>query len=384
MTAQTKHDISDLNIKEIRVENIDKAYNVYKTIISNKTLCQNNQAILSILAFQIDAFSLAAILNFFNKHTDLSKENWQSNLLIIRMFAIFVTEIMSFLSANNYFDATLFDEPNSIENVKLLRNKIHQFRYNDFKKKIQYIDYVMGRSRDKFAPHIDVCLQYTKDKLLMGTNIYCFNFPEAKEQITVNFMQQIVRCVEKTSNYPKVDFVINRNDNRVIYNYVPYCYVDIVKNCKLGNKELIDRLLLAFDDMCSIHDFFVYVVDVSDYLRQAPYIIFYFVKMLAIMLDETFDNLDNILKYNKNDDDAKMIETVLNVCPLDIRKLCKCIRNNIHYERQDYVLFDDELALFEEMMVISGKLLENIRDILNINPSKARLRYYKFLKWIQE
>lgn len=375
---------NDFKRQEIKVENISDAYNIYKALIRDETLCENNQAVLSLLAIYVDAFSLASILNFFNKHTELPKENWQSNLLVIRMFAIFSVELLSFLSDNNYLDATMIDQPNSIEDIKLLRNKIHQFRNKDFKKKIQHIDQSMGRSRDKFAPHIDICLQYTADKQLMGTNIYFFNFPEAKEQITVDFMQKIIRSIERISNYPKANFEIKRNDNRVKYNYEPYCYVDIVKNCKFNNKKLIDRMLLAFDDMCSIYDFFVYVVDVSNYLRQAPYITFYFIKMLSIILDETFDNLNNILRYSKNNYDTKIIESILSEYPLHIKELCKTIRNNIHYERQDVISYDDELSLFDELLTVSKNLLERIKDVLNINPSRARLRYYKFLKWVQE
>lgn len=375
---------NDFKRQEIKVENISDAYNIYKALIRDKTLCENNQAVLSLLAIYVDAFSLASILNFFNRYTELPKENWQSNLLVIRMFAIFSVELLSFLSDKNYLDVTMIDQPNSIEDIKFLRNKIHQFRNKDFKKKIQHIDQSMGRSRDKFAPHIDICLQYTADKQLMGTNIYFFNFPEAKEQITVDFMQKIIRSIERISNYPKANFEIKRNDNRVKYNYEPYCYVDIVKNCKFNNKKLIDRMLLAFDDMCSIYDFFVYVVDVSNYLRQAPYITFYFIKMLSIILDETFDNLNNILRYSQNNDDTKIIESILSEYPSHIKELCKTIRNNIHYDRQDVISYDDELFLFDELLTVSKNLLERIKDILNINPSRARLRYYKFLKWVQE
>lgn len=62
-----------MNTKEIRIENISEAYCVYKSLINDKCLCQNNQEILSVLAIQTDAFSLTIILKFFNKYTDLSK-----------------------------------------------------------------------------------------------------------------------------------------------------------------------------------------------------------------------------------------------------------------------------------------------------------------------
>lgn len=55
-----------MNTKEIRIENISEAYCVYKSLINDKCLCQNNQEILSVLAIQTDAFSLTIILKFFN------------------------------------------------------------------------------------------------------------------------------------------------------------------------------------------------------------------------------------------------------------------------------------------------------------------------------
>ncbi len=369
---------------EIQVKSISDAYAVYKSIITDKSLCENNQEILSILAIYADAFSLASILDFFNKYPNYAKENWQSNLLIIRMFSLFATELMTFLSVKDCLDVSLIENPNSVEAVKSLRNKIHQFRNRDYRQKIQYIDQEMGRSRDNFKPHIDLCLQYTEGNILSGTNVYWFNFPEAKDYTTIGFMQQIIRGIEKISRYPKSEININPSNQKVTYKYTPYCYVDIVKNCKLKNKKLVDRLLLAFDDLCSVYDFFVYVVDVSQYLRKAPYITFYFTKMLAIILDETVDNLNNILKYNPTDTDAKTIERILNICPSNIKLLCKKIRNNIHYEKQEHILFDDELILFKELFAISNELIKEIRNVLNINPSKFRLNYYRFLKWVQE
>lgn len=209
------------------------------------------------MAICADAFSLASILDFFNKYPNYAKENWQSNLLIIRMFSLFATELMTFLSAKDCSDVSLIENPNSVEAVKSLRNKIHQFRNRDYRQKIQYIDQEMGRSRDNFKPHIDLCLQYTEGNILSGTNVYWFNFQEAKDYTTIGFMQQIIRCIEKISRYPKSEININPSNQKVTYKYTPYCYVDIVKNCKLKNKKLVDRLLLAFDDLCSVYDFFV-------------------------------------------------------------------------------------------------------------------------------
>ena len=80
----------------------------------------------------------------------------------------------------------------------------------------------------------------------------------------------------------------------------------------------------------------------------------------------------------------QMITELLSICPSNIQEFCKTLRNNIHYERQEYLLLYDELPLFEELFTICKKLVANIRKILNIKPSKAKLCYYKFLKWIQE
>lgn len=77
-----------MNTKEIRIENISEAYCVYKSLINDKCLCQNNQEILSVLAIQTDAFSLTIILKFFNEYTYLSKKTL-ATMMIYKQLKIF-------------------------------------------------------------------------------------------------------------------------------------------------------------------------------------------------------------------------------------------------------------------------------------------------------
>ena len=373
----------DSDVEKIVIRDINDVYDIYITLLRDIRLCESNKELLSNFSFQIDAFALAHILNFFNAYPELSKENWQSNLLVIRMFSVFTIELCKFLQSKNFYDINGIETESGLKDIKSLRNKIHQYRERDYKKKIQGIDQGMGRSRDKLAPHLDICLQFSEKRVLMGTNIYWFLFTEAKEQCIVDFMQKIVRSVEKVSPYANVDLKLKRCVKKIDYKLEPYCYVDIIENCEIKNEKIIDRLLLSFDDLCSLYELFVYIIDVSDYLKPTPFIIYYFSKLLAIILDETVDNLNNILKHCL-DSDSRYIKEIVKVCPDNIQKLCRVLRNNLHYERQESVLIGDELECFNELFNVSVTLLEKIRLLLNIKPSKAKLRYYRFVKWLRE
>ena len=95
-------------------------------------------------------------------------------------------------------------------------------------------------------------------------------------------------------------------------------------------------------------------------------------------------SMDSDGQHSADDLDKIIIEDLLSICPSNIAELCKKLRNNLHYERQNSVSFDDELKLFNNLFTISQELVKRIRNILNINPSKIKLNYYRLLKWLQE
>ena len=84
---------------EVKIKNINDAFELYRALISDESLCEKNQKIISNLACQIDAYALATIVNFYNKFTELAKnaELWKANLFVIRMLALITTESIKYL-----------------------------------------------------------------------------------------------------------------------------------------------------------------------------------------------------------------------------------------------------------------------------------------------
>lgn len=374
------------------ITNVDDAFDLYRLLINDPQLCTSNQKILSVLSYQIDALALAKIINFFNDYPDFSENRnfWKSNLFVIRAFATFSYEIIKYLRQESLIDIDTFEVPNSLDDISSLRNKIHQFRYSNFKQKIGNIDHSMGRSRDILQPHLDICLEYLNTGagwIFFGTNIYQFHFTEAKDQAAVNLMQEIIRVVEKETPYLSGSFKLQPCVALPKYRWEPYCYTDIVKNAQIKNKKVIDRILLAFDDLCCLLEFFKYTISVNKYLIEAPHLIYFFIKLIAITLDETFDNFNQYIYHASSDDvDAILLRAILEDTSDGYLQHCAILRNNLHYEVQMSYPLGDSQTLYHELkhsLSIVELLYSRILKTLNISPSKLRFFAYRFLRWVQ-
>ena len=378
-------------MERTEVSSIHDAYRVYSLLLSDPQLCANNQGTLSNLSYIIDAHGLATVLNFYNSYSDIaySTKLWKSNLFVIRMLAIVSSELVKFLRENNLFNDEMCKRSDEFNKISSLRRKIHQFRYTDFKNNIKNIDTQMGRSRDRLTPNLDICLEYLTDKTgntLFGTNMYQFHFKEAKDQSTVDLMKRIIRAIEQRSFVSSSDFKIKRNGNIPKYRWEVYCYTDIVKNSHFENENVIDRVLLAYDDLCCVYEFFEYVIEFDNYLIQAPYLLYFFCKITAIILDETFDNFSKYIKHSPGDHDGDILKSILKEIDRNFISFCATLRNNLHYGQQAYLYLgtpDELYQMLNRELAIIKMLLENIRMELNITPSKTKLRFYRFLRWVQ-
>lgn len=378
-------------MERVEIKSICDAYRVYSILLSDPQLCVNNQESLSNLSYVIDAHALSFILNFYNNHSDIAhnRELWKSNFFVIRILSVVSDEIIKYLQEAGLLDNEIFKMSDDFNQIVALRRKIHQFRKKDFKNNIKNIDTQMGRSRNISTPHLDIYLQYLTDKngmTLFGTNIHQFHLKEAKNQNVVDFMQQIIRMIEHHTFALSADFKIRRSVVSPKYRWEVYCYTDILKNSHFENQNVIDRVLLAFDDLCCVSEFFEYVIEVGDYLIQAPYLMYFFCKITAIILDETFDNFRKYIKYSPSNHDGDILKGILKEIDWDFISFCAALRNNLHYGQQTslYLGTPDELyQMLNRELAIIKILLENIRMELNITPSKTRLRFYRFLKWVQ-
>lgn len=379
-------------MEQEKFTSFNQIFDDYRNIISDENLCIENQIKASIFSLLIDAYSMSKIIDFFNENIDMTRNCglWKSNLFAIRNFSVITSEIIKYLDDNQYIDCAQFKEPNSLKSMGDLRNKIHQFRRQDFDKYINNIDSNMGRSRNKFSPHLDIVLEYAVDshnkKIFMGTNMFQFHFFEAKNQITVNFMQDVIRTVSTILSLPSSDFALKRSSEYIKYQHKSYCYTDIINNSKIKNERLIDRLLFALDDLCCLQEFFIYLISIDDYLLESPYMIYFLSKTIAITLDETFDNLNSYVINSNNSFEKKQVEKVTENIDKEFIKYCKILRNNLHYQEQTSIRLgtDKELHgfLLQELVVIKD-LLNNIKSLLNINPNKIKLTLYQFLRWVQ-
>lgn len=248
----------------------------------------------------------------------------------------------------------------------------------------------MGRSRDELKPHLDICLEYLNTDagwILFGTNIYQFHFSEAKDQAAVNLMQEIIRAVEKETPYLSGNFQLKPCAALPKYRWQPYCYTDIVKSAHIKNKNIIDRILLAFDDLCCLLEFFKYTISVDKYLIEAPYLLHFFIKLIAITLDETFDNFNKYINHVSScDADAILLRTILEGTNDEYLQHCAILRNNLHYEIQMSYSLSDSQTLYDELrysLSIVELLYTRILKTLSISPSKLRFFAYRFLQWVQ-
>lgn len=378
-------------MEQVKFNSFNQVFDTYRFLLEDEQQCISNQTVLSNLSYLIDANAMATIISFYNANFDMGTNGgfWKSNLFTIRMYSVVTAEIVKFLEQSNVFNRKEFEEPNSLKEIESLRNKIHQFRRKDFSKYIKTIDSQMGRSRDKCAPRLDVCLEYISDSsgtTFLETNIYQFHLQEAKVQATVNLMQRIIRTVADQPFLPQSDFVLKRNTERRKHRWEVYCYTDIVKNAQLQDVRLIDRILMAMDDLSCIYEFFTYMLVVDDYLMDAPYMIYFLNKSIAIFLDETFDNINQYIKYSKSTGDKAALESIMRNVDQSFIKYCATLRNNLHYREQVSLHLGTNRELYQllvQELNIVKEMLFRVQEILNIKPCKARLYYYRFLRWVQ-
>lgn len=204
--------------------------------------------------------------------------------------------------------------------------------------------------------------------------------------MTVNLMQKIIRAVEGQPFYPPSSFEIHRSTISPIYRWEVYCYTDIVKKSKLINERVIDRILLAFDDLCCVSEFFTFTMKTDTYLIKAPYLLFFLCKIVAIVLDETFDNFKKYIDHSPKDNDGIILKEIVQGIDNDFIDLCQCIRNNLHYQRQTTIVIgapEELYHLLQKELDIVQLLLNRIRLALNIKSSKWKFGFYRFLRWIQ-
>lgn len=380
-----------LNIdgEDVVFDDISSIFDLFKKLIVQNSKINTNS--VSVLAIIIDCYGLIAILNFFNEYNFNKKSSitYRSHHLIIKSFAIVIDELNKFLGILNpeIKNELLTKMPKS---VKSIRNEVHQFRNRDFLKIINRVDKEMGRSRNKKEPMIDIILHYErifKNLYFIGTNQFEFINRSERNQNIVDSMQLTLREIEKVTSLKMDKNLLVISENIPSYKRSPYSYIGILKLNRHLNERIIDRLLLMLDQVSSVYEFFNYSVSIELYLKKNPFIVFFFRKMVSIVLDETIDNLKNIKEYNRDDSSlVDKLEKVVSHIDEETVEECRNFRNNLHYSYQTSLEIGDTDKSYEKLiklLEINRVVMRDISSLMNCYPSTVSILTYKLLRFIQ-
>ncbi|AMC93645.1 hypothetical protein AOC36_06485 [Erysipelothrix larvae] len=390
------YDKSNFNGDTIREDgpeelNIEIFFEFFKELLSNPEIIYSNT--LSLYSCLLDCLGLITILNFFN--TNVSRKNIndirKSNNLIIELFSIILSEFNKLILQPGIVKKGDFYGLSStyISMLTRLRNNLHQFRFSDFNKKLTMIDTGMGRSRDIKNPYIDICLHFEiidKCRYMIGTNQFEYVHEEIKNDTFVKSMTLQLRLIQNIC-FAKTDiFNIRKAPEKPNYKWIPYSYSDIIKSNKdLGERE-IDRLIIALDVTSSIYEFFTYLVDIGEYIKEVPYLVYFYRKMISIHLDETIDNIQGFISKSQNNEMKKIfISLISDVKEEDIQQI-KILRNNLHYQHQERFIvgdIDTSYRNLKHLLYINESIMRRIGDCVNCNPTKWKEIGYRFLRWVQ-
>lgn len=359
----------------------------YTLLNAHMQLSEDKEIQLSIYAIQIDVYGVAKLIDFFNINQD---KIWRTNAFVIRVMSIVIFEIIKHFQENSLIDAITIKKSQNYKVIKEFRHKIHQYEYKKFQKHIDRVEQGMGRSRDRLKPMLDTVIEYVcidKAKHLIGTNIWQYYLIEKEIQADISEMQSFIRSIQERCNYCDDNVNIKKSKNNYKYKSFSYCYTDIQKNSKFISEKVLDRMLLAFDELSSLVMFFKYTIDVDKYLLNSPYIIYFLAKIAASVYDETVDNIEKYIENsNEKDEDRKILIKLHSDISQEITSVSKLMRNNLHYQKQNAINFGcyDELFLFLHALIDEcDKIRKNIEGFLDIKPSRIRLGMYQFLRWVQ-
>lgn len=325
-----------------------------------------------------DIYGMAQLIDFFNENNNI---NWRIHGLLIRQMSIILYEIMV---------ATNVDLSHQSEYtfIKKLRNKVHHFRYKDFNNNRKEIDTSMGRSRDTEKPLLDIIIEFRKQDnqyIFWGTNTFSHYLDLNNRQHDVNIMQSIVRKFQEAYPLDTLNFKVRKSTKQYQYKNYPYSYIDIKKNTLIDNERLIDRIIISVDELSSVLMLIQDTILIEKYLMDGLYMLFFLCKIVSITYDEAIDNIISYLEKAKNSDcNCNHLRRIIENCNQDIVSKARRFRNNLHYSKFISVKIYNSEELYKYLLVMIDeieKLNFELRLLLNVNPSKIKLKLYKILRW---
>ena len=326
----------------------------------------------------LDVSGITILIDFFNNNKNI---NWRIHALVIRHMSIVLYEI-----------AIMFDlqerEKEYLKNVKNLRHKVHQFDFKKFRKQLERLEKDMGRSREISTPCLDIVIDFqvvNGRRFYFATNIWRYYLKNDRLQELVNEMQKIFRMIDDMSKYKDTRVPLVKCNNLIDIKSYSYCYVDILKSSLIKNTNLLDRIILATDELASLKILLHDTIDYKVMMKNNLHMTYFVCKLMSIIFDETVDNINNFLKYNKCDD-ALVIIKIFDSIDKNVIDNAEKFRNNLHYghfESYGFKSIDEFMQYFVHLIEEIASLHNSLTEILNINPSNFKLQFYRFLRWTQ-
>lgn len=364
-----------------------KINNIYKKYFKEKT----DEKDIGSMAILIDIYGIIKIMNFYNDYMLESK-----NKIVNGYTTTFITVIMNLIycEISNYIDSE-----NKLGNVnKDLRYAVHQFRQNNFKDRDLILSKKMGISIDSTNPMLDFIvyfLKYNENIEFVGSSIWenyviQNNFEDITYQEYVNSLMSFFRSsynyfcsndvLDEKYKFSKID---SKNIKLITQ---PYSFVSLIRKSKIKNEILIKRLIIAYSQLAIVDTMFNRLIKIEEEIKDNEYILYFINKVVALVLDETFDNINSYIKNSKYKDNVyyTYLNQILDVFYKinNIEKNSK-LRNNFHYSKQDIVFMkNDDIYEYLHVNLKTVKEVKNtILDILNIKYRRITFAFFRLLAW---
>lgn len=354
----------------------------------------NSENIGSWNAMVIDIYSITKILDFYNAHMLEDKQrrlNQHTTTLITVIMNFIVYEVMK--CENMKIDTADYSKINGN-----LRHAVHQFRRKNFNNRDIVMNENMGISTDEQNPMLDFILYFIKEdknKKFIGTNIWEQYVTQNNFGGEVNYQQytDVLMSFFRTIHDELVDGGLADDDyclrkiNKAPIKIIeqPYSFVSLIRKSKIKQDKLLKRLLIAYSQLSTIDIIFKDMIDLNDDEIKDSYIIYFFSKMVAYVLDETYDNVNSYLQNTQSIEEKKMLGVILdtfkNVDCENNRKL----RNNFHYISQDKVFTTKEeiVTSVKNNLQFISNIISKIEEIINIKDRKLTYAFFRLLRWTE-
>lgn len=266
--------------------------------------------------------------------------------------------------------------PEFYENLKKVRNNIHTYnkfgRYTKGSKIYDSNREFFGRNIDDGLDFLrnDVALIYNPDNIIIGSNYfyqhYLFECKTQKEfgDFIKKYSEDLAYNIKKLSKKIKAGVNLSPIEVLLPVNYNQYKFEDtkgeqLLKKSQLPSGIII-RLLSILYELNTIIIFISEIIN-KDNLKNEKWLYFW-TKQLAIVYDESIDNLKNMIDYLPSENKAILLKVLNSDILTDpINEKVQALRNSLHY--------NSEIEIIKNVSInFKSKALSNIYfSLINVD-----------------